>query len=332
MKFDYGQENRGFSYEYVNLYGPLQDVLGTENVQIYDFYTRYKSLGKTGMNAELLATVKEEKPDVTLFCLFEEEFDEKIVSELKSYTKTIAYFFDDPWRQKFVRKWIKHFDWFSTPDYYMYQTYLMEGIKNVIHSPFGFNENLYKRKPQEMKYDVSFVGGFNPLRAWVIKYLNKHGIKTAVFGRGWGDNYSWVTTEGMVDVFNSSRINLNISNSISYEPGYLLSTMFSVKGLKGLLLNQKNKEQVKGRHYEINGCGGFQLSYFVPGLNMAYSIDKEIAVYEDIRHLPEAINFFLANNKLREEIANAGYERSIKDHKAQEYLKKLLQQVTGKQL
>ena len=50
MKYDYGVESRGYSYEYYNLYLPLRDLLGEENVYLFDFYSEFKSSGKTAMN------------------------------------------------------------------------------------------------------------------------------------------------------------------------------------------------------------------------------------------------------------------------------------------
>ncbi len=105
---------------------------------------------------------------------------------------------------------------------------------------------------------------------------------------------------------------------------FYFGLLFLLKNIKQLILLRKHKEQVKGRHYEINACGGFQLSYFVPGLNMVYEIDKEIAVYEDLKFIPEEIKFFLTNEELRNSIAENGYKRSIKDHSAQGYMKNLI--------
>lgn len=326
-KYDYGVVERGFSYEYVNLFQPAQTIFNKDTVLLFDFIAEYKQLGKQQMNANLLETVKREKPDAAIFCLFENEFDETTLTEIRKLTKTAAYFFDDPWRQTYVRHWIKYVDYFSTPDYYRYQTYLMEHITNVIYTPFGFNPQIFKKLQLEPKYDVSFVGGFSPLRQWAVDRLEQSGIKVAVFGRGWGSRYPWISTGEMVQVFNQSKINLNISNAFSFDPGALFTSLKSVRGIKHLLLNRKTKEQVKGRHYEINGCGGFQLSYFIPGLNTIYQIDKEIAVYEDIRSLPAIIEFFLQNDGLREQIARAGYERSIKDHNVRRYLENLVSHI-----
>jgi spore maturation protein CgeB len=209
----------------------------------------------------------------------------------------------------------------------MFQKYKYEGFENVIYSPFGFNSNIYKKLDLVKKYDVSFVGNYSASREWIFKTLSKEGIKVNVFGRSWGSDQKWLSHQQMIEVFNQSKINLNLSNAVNKDFGFLMRAMKSPKALKQLLLLKKHKEQVKGRHYEINGCGGFQLSYFVPGLNLVYEIDKEIAVFEDISNLGDEIKFFLQNDELRKKIADSGYLRSINDHKAQGYLKKLIEHV-----
>lgn len=327
LKYDYGVKSRGYSYEYYNIYLPICSLLGKENVYLYDFYSDFKSLGKSGMNNKLKEIIAAEKPDFALFSLFEQEFDEKIISSLRDNTRTVSYFIDDPWRVDFARHWREYFDYFSTPDYYTYQKYLLDGISNVIYSPFGFNPDIYKRTGTEKKYEVSFVGNYSPYRKWIIDYLADHDIHVNVFGRNWRKYGDWISQDEVVDVFNQSKINLNLSNAISRDLSFLTHSMFSIRNLKELLLLKKNKEQVKGRHYEINGCGGFQLSYFIPGLNLVYEIDKEIAVYENIRNLPEEIRFFLANKDLRNTIAENGYNRSQKDHQASGYLGNLINKV-----
>lgn len=327
MKYDYGHKEHGYSYEYYNIFMPLVDVFGQENVIHFDFFSVFKEKGKVEMNKEMVDNIKKEKPDVTVFCLFESEFEEESVNKLKNYSKTVVYFFDDPWRQEYVRHWIKYFNFFSTSDYYMFRKYKLEGIKNVVYSPFGFNFNIYKKLNLEKKYDVSFVGNYSASREWIFKLLLKKGIKVNVFGRGWGSEKQWLKHERMVEVFNQTKINLNLSNAIYKELSFLFWASKSSKALKQLLLLKKHKEQVKGRHFEINGCGGFQLSYFVPGLNLIYEIDKEIAVFEGITNLGDEIKFFLQNDELRKQIADNGYLRSITDHKAQEYIKKLIEHV-----
>ncbi len=179
----------------------------------------------------------------------------------------------------------------------------------------------------EKKYDVTFVGNYSPHRRWILDYLKTKGIKVNIFGRNWGKYGNWVTQEEVVNIFNQSKINLNLSNAVNHDISFLAHSVLSIRDLKELLLLKKHKEQVKGRHYEINGSGGFQLSYFVPGLNLVYEIDKEIAVFDSVRNLPEEIHFFLRNDNLRNNIAENGYLRSLKDHKAGKYLEELIKRV-----
>lgn len=327
LKYDYGVKARGFSYEYYNIYLPICSLLGKDNVYLYDFYSEFQSLGKMGMNKRLKEIISAEKPDFALFSLFEQEFDERIISSLRDDTKTLSYFVDDPWRVEFARHWREYFDFFSTPDYYTYQKYLAENIENVIYSPFGFNPDIYKKSDVKKKYDISFVGNYSPYRRWTIDFLKAKGIEVKVFGRNWGKYGNWISQEEVVAVFNESKINLNLTNAVSYDMSFLFRSLFSLRDLKELVLLKKNKEQVKGRHYEINGSGGFQLSYFVPGLNLVYEIDREIAVYENVRNMPGQINFFLQNEDIRNSIADKGYERSLKEHTAQNYLENLINKV-----
>jgi spore maturation protein CgeB len=324
LQYDYGVKSRGYSFEYYNIYLPICDILGRENVYLFDFYSEYKSSGKQGMNKKLKEVIVTEKPDFALFSLFENEFDEETISSLRDSTKTISYFIDDPWRIGFAAHWRKYFHYSTTPDYYTYRKYLRQKVQNIIYSPFGFNPNIYKKTELEKIYDVSFVGNYSPYRRWIIDYLQTHNIKVNIFGRNWGKYGEWVSQEEIVNIFNQSKINLNLSNAVNYDISFLAHSIFSIRDWKELLLLKKNKEQVKGRHFEINGSGGFQLSYFVPGLNLIYEIDKEIAAYESIRNLPDEISFYLNNEDLRKDIAENGYQRSLRDHKADKYLKNLI--------
>jgi spore maturation protein CgeB len=127
--------------------------------------------------------------------------------------------------------------------------------------------------------------------------------------------YRWpkgeVDQAGMVRLFNESRINLNLSNSASWDMRYLAS---SPRALINRLRSKKNIEQMKARMFEINGCKTFQLSYYVEGLSHCYEIDREISVYADADDLVQKVKFYLAHEDRRESIAAAGYERTLRDH------------------
>jgi spore maturation protein CgeB len=143
--------------------------------------------------------------------------------------------------------------------------------------------------------------------------------------KAWG--YGWpagrLDLEGVVDVFNQSKINLNLSNNDSWDLRYMVScsrplmeTMRIVRrNLRAATRpDVKTREMVKARHFEINACGGFQLSYYVEGLERHYQIGNEIAVYACVDDTVDKASYYLKYEDERESIAQHGYERTIRDH------------------
>lgn len=307
MAYDYGDPSRGHSYEYYNFYLSLKD-LGHE-VILFDYMAELKRLGKTEMNRKLLALAQGSRPDLAMFSLYTDQLDPATVKQLSSYTRTLCFFHDDTWRVEFSQFWARHFDFFTTPDVYGERKYTALRLPNAIHFPFGCNEKLYCKTGVSKKYDVSFVGGWHPYREWLIKRLRKAGFTVQTAGYRWPGGI--VSHEEMVQIFNESRVNLNMSNSASWDTRYLLSTP---RGLINRIRSSKTVEQLKARHFEINGCGGFQLSYYVEGLETYYDIGKEIGIYVDPDDLLEKVKLYLADESLRDSIAQAGYQRTLAMH------------------
>lgn len=310
MLYDYGIEERGYSYEYYNFYQPLKEM--HDDVQMFDFMTIFKRKGKQSMNQELLYLVKESRPDLVMFSLYTNQFIPEIVDGLREYTKTLCFFHDDAWRVEFSHFWARHFDWFTTPDFHRVQEYCHLGYDNAIYFPYACNTAIYKKVNLPKKYDVSFVGGAQSYRKWLIRKLKKAGIKVYAAGGGWPAGY--LAQEEMIRVINQSKINLNLSNSKSWDVRYLLWLISYPRGLAGWLLSTKNVEQMKARQFEINGCGGFQLSHYVEGLECCYEIGQEIVVYLDVDDLISKVKYYLAHDDEREAIASRGYQRTLAEH------------------
>lgn len=278
-------------------------------VELFDYMGELHALGKEGMNRKLLARVSEWRPTVTLFSLYTDQFEPEAVNMLRQYSKTFCFFHDDTWRVEYSRYWAQQFDYFSTPDMYGEQKYREIGLPNAIYFPFGCNESIFRKLDVPKQYDVSFVGAWHPYREWLIKRIRKAGISVAVAGHRWPEGE--IDQESMVKMFNQSRINLNLSNSASWDARYLAS---SPRALLNRLRSKKNIEQMKARIFEVSGCGAFQLSYFVEGLATCFAIDREIGVYADSDDLVEKVKFYLAHDDLRESIAMAAYARTLNDH------------------
>jgi spore maturation protein CgeB len=220
-----------------------------------------------------------------------------------------VFFCDDTWRIEYSLYWARHFDYFSTPDLHGENKYRDLGLTKAIYMPFGCNEKVFRKMAVMKKFDVSFVGSWHPYREWLIGRIRKAGITVEVMGYRWPRGE--VDQEGMVKIFNETKINLNLSNSASWDLRYLVS---SPRAMINRMRSKKNIEQMKARIFEVSGCGSFQMSYFVEGLANCYEIDKEIVVYSDADDLIEKINFYLKHDALRESIAAAALNRTLKDH------------------
>lgn len=328
MKYDYGDKNRGLALDIIYFKEPL--LYMGHKVIFFDYMTIHKEKGKLNMNQDLLNLVKTEEPDFVLVVPFTDQFIPEVMDQIKKITKSIVYFFDDVWRIEYTKFWAPHFTYATTSDLLGIKKWRGFGLNNFIYSPFGVNHNYYvKQKKSLNEYDVSFVGGYHPTRAWVINKLKKAGINVHTFGYGWPNGR--IEFNEIVNIFNKSKINLNLSNNDNYSLTYLFSNdnlLDLLKKIKRLIFSyflndRKTREMVKARHFEINACGGFQLSYYVEGLEKHYQIGNEIAIYNSVEDMIEKINYYLMHEEERKKIAKQGYLRTLRYHTMEKRLSDL---------
>jgi spore maturation protein CgeB len=95
----------------------------------------------------------------------------------------------------------------------------------------------------------------------------------------------------MIMMFNRSKINLNLNNSAIL-----------------------NSEQIKGRNFEVPACGGFLLTGNCDNLGEYYEFGKEVSVYGNPDEMRYLIDYYLKHDEERRQIAEAGYQRTMRDH------------------
>jgi spore maturation protein CgeB len=307
MQYDYGDVARGESYEYHNFYKTWLSM-GHE-VQFFDFMSQERLLGRSKMNETLLKEAKAFAPDVVVASLYTDQIFPKTALELRNQCKTLCFFHDDMWRKDFSQFWASHFDYFTSSDFEAANKYRKLGLPNLIHMPFGVNEKLYTPSNEPLQFDVSFVGQWDPYREWIISRLRRAGLRVHVVGYRWPAGV--VSLQEMVRIFGVSKINLNLSNSASWDARYLLS---SPKAIINRIRTKKTVEQIKARHFEISACRSFQLSYYVDGIERCYRIGEEIGVYLNPDDLLDKALYYLENEELRQSMANASYKRTLTDH------------------
>ena len=73
-------------------------------------------------------------------------------------------------------------------------------------------------------------------------------------------------------------------------------------------------EGVNCRFFEVLGSGGFMICDDKPSLPELAVPDKEVVTFDSLNDAADRIKFYLDNPEKRWEIAEAGYQRAIKDH------------------
>ncbi|MDP1808309.1 MAG: glycosyltransferase [Actinomycetota bacterium] len=341
MKYDYGRPEQGFGFEHHNFYDTFAQM--GHDILYFDFMTLIQQYGRGKMNRLLWDVVVAEKPDLMFTVLFTDEFEPKILRKISEETDTITlnWFCDDHWRfDNFSHIWAPCFNWAVTTARSALPKYAELGYENVIKSQWGCNHFSYRRLDLPLLYDITFVGQPHGNRRRTIEALGQAGLKVNVWGTGWETGR--LSQEEMIRVFNQSRVNLNLSNAsvpaptppaqnVSYR---ILSRALDampfgarIKALKNLRLRSDTSDgnpastdtidyhdQIKGRNFEIPGCGGFVLTGMADNLDDYYEPGKEIICFTGTDDLIAKAQYYLRHDDERQTIAEAGYQRTQDEH------------------
>jgi len=315
------------SFEYSNFYLQLKAMSGIEIIEYPG--DRIVTLGKKRFNEELLKLIDREKPDLFFAFMYSDELDIKALDEIKKKTKSVAWFSDDHWRlHNYSRFYAPHFTlavttWSKAPE-----IYAQYGIKNIFRSQWAYNASKWKPAERETiikDIDVSFVGQRTEKRASVIKKLKREGINVYVRGFGWSEGR--VSEEEKVKIILRSKISLNINEppSLAYwkvlarlffkrSAGKIVPDFLRFKDNLKSVLNMRIP-QIKARPFEVLGCHAFLISGYADDMNRYYEDGKEIVYYDGtISDLVGKIRYYLAHDEEREKIADAGYERTLREN------------------
>lgn len=326
-KYDYGNKERGYSFERENFY-PALDKYCDELIE-FDFISITQQTGMKEMNYKLKELVIQENPDIIFFVLTNNEFERETLEFIKNHVDgvSINWFCDDQWRfDTFSQYYSPFFNYIITTDKLAVNKYKNIGVENVILSQWACSlEKEINFDTITYSEDVTFIGQKNEYREWFVKYLKQKGINVACYGYGWQNGK--ISFNQMQDIFLKSKINLNISNSFNYDIRYVLSSPKPLyKYLKNKIKhNLKDVEQIKARHFEIAGAGGFQLTNYVPFLEDYFHIGQNIQIYSDLNDIIDKIKYYLDNEKERMYISRNGYKLISEKHNYFNRVEKILE-------
>lgn len=311
MANDYGRPERGPSFEDMNFRSAL-DGMG-HDVIMFDFMERERVAGRAAMRRELIEAAAAARPDVVFLCLFTDQIDVDTLRRLRDAAEapTVNWFCDDHWRfEDFTARYAPALDWSVTTDEDSLPKYAEIGVDRVILSQWACNRYAY-RPDGDAGVDatsVTFVGQAHGDRPETIAALRRAGFPVECWGLGWPNGR--LEHSEMVRVFSTSAINLNLSNSSSPESPWVSR----LRRLARRPVPVPRPPQIKGRTFEIPGCGGFQLVSDVPHLEKYFVPGSEIAVYRDDAELIDQVRYWLGHPDERVAVARAGYERVLREH------------------
>jgi len=214
MKYDYGDPNRGFGFEHCNFFESLRRM--GHDIVYFDFLTLMDKYGRDEMNRRLIEVARSEKPDVMFTVLYEEQLCREAVRSISESgtTQTVNWFCDDHWRfESFSQHWAPCFNWVISTSASALPKYERIGYANVIKSQYACNHFSYHKLDLPKKYDVTFVGQPHSNRRLIVESLRERGFNVNAWGHGWETGR--LTQEEMIEVFNQSRINLNLTKTSS---------------------------------------------------------------------------------------------------------------------
>lgn len=264
---------------------PLRRIFS--KVICYDVWKNYALLGVVEANRQIIEIVHRERPRYVLWHTMMYELLENTLAEIRANgSLVLAWFSDDEVRfDNYSKWWAPYLDFILTNNQDVVKKY--ESLGSVaIHSVSGSNPAVFKKLNLPAKYEVSFVGRKFGDRGLWIEQLNKSGVNVDAFGNGWEAGY--VSTVEMVNIFNTSKINLCFMQSYGTN----------------------TRPQLKTRIFEVCMCGGFLLCEHVSGIEDYFEPDKEIVCFYDIEDVKAKIQYYLKNDKERESIACAGWARA----------------------
>jgi glycosyltransferase involved in cell wall biosynthesis len=298
MSYDYGDPARGSSYEQRNIESSLREYCAKNGwtFSVFDYLAFGKQHGRSALSDECLRLCRQLRPSIVFSVLFHPDFDPHYEVFREVFQSlgivTCNWFCDDQWRfESYSSLVAPHFNFFCTTSQTAVAKYKAAGLgSGLIKSQWACNTALYRPISSVGNRAVTFIGQPHGNRPQLVARLRECGVFPEVFGYGWPGGVR-IPFHQMVRLFSSSRINLNLSKA-----------------------SQNQEEQIKGRNFEIPGCGGFQISFDAENLGDYYQRDQEIVIVNSIEEMAEKAKYYLEHEEERARIARAGYERTIREH------------------
>jgi len=319
-----------------NLYDSLV-TMGHDVVEFdYDMRETFRNLDSTvpeqagfigenrpKLGEELLRQIREAHQRNPIQVFFSYFYDAcvcpQVIEEIKSLgITTVNWFCNGSYQLHLVSTISPHYDWCLVPEHFRLRDYEVMGAK-PLYCQEAANPDVYHPYDLPQEFDVTFVGQAYGERPDYIRFLYANGVDVRVWGPRWEyhtvprsrnplrwlfprsglpqSRYGGVLSDdGLVEMFSRSRINLGFATcGETHREGERI-------------------QQVRLRDFEVPMCGGFYLVEYQEEIERFFEVGKEIECYRSREEMLDKVRFYLRNEKVRRDIAEAGRKRCLREH------------------
>lgn len=282
---------------------------------------------------DVVRVAQEMRPDLVLVldCINSFPLD-KVIAIRSMGIKTAVWFTDDPYYTDVTVNLAPHYDYVFTTELSCVQFYNELGCPQVHYLPFAISSAVFrpKRVKPSFRTDICFIGSAYWNRvAFFDSIAGYLADKNVLISGYWWDRLSnfyllknkirldvWMSPEETLSYYCGAKIVINlhrIYNDNSFNQ--------NSHGIPALSVNP--------RTFDICSSGAFQLTDVRDDIHRVYMPGHDMITYSSAPDLVEKIEYYLAHEEERQQIALRGLARTLRDHTFRGRLHQLFQIVTA---
>lgn len=285
-------------------------------VDNFEYIKYFNDFGLSAMEYEILNLIEKENISYVILWQWYTNYVPTLdfLQKLRKKVFVVLWLFDDDvFFHSHGKFYAQVCDVVVTTDYFGKIMYEQLNIPSIYYLS-SYSKELYRPKEMKKDIDVSFVGGLDKAdRREYIEYLKQNSIDIEVYGPGSKNGY--VSFEEMIDIFNRSKINLNFTKIGFSKQIHEANPMIA------------RVRQNKGRPVEIGLCRSFCFTESSPALKHIFDIKNELDTFENKEEMLQKIQYYLSNEKEREEKAQNIYKKCLEQYETDQYLPFIFKQL-----
>ena len=222
----------------------------------------------------------------------------------------INYNNDDPFGSRDKKKWrlyleaVPHYDLLAVVRSVNVSEAYARGAKKVLRVFMAVDEldgprEITSQDRRRFPHEVLFIGTWMPERGSFLRELMQADVPLAMYGNSWQKAPEWPQLHA---VWQGPAI---------YGDDYLKAIQLAKISLG--LLSKGNRDLHTTRTFEIPYCGGLLCAERTDEHLQLYQEDVEAVYWIDVKECIEKCRYLLNNDKMRQEIAENGRRRCLRN-------------------